>query len=126
MLGPNFQSVPEESLLLDGGGISSLRDERLSQMLEKNGIEFVLVKEDPTSLIETKDIYFVGGEGLSPGVVRVPQPLLRRRLPLESYAPEARPRIEERWAKEEAAKVWAAVIFWGVIGGALAIGLWVF
>lgn len=129
-LAPGFDHLSEPGYLIRWSGRDTVypafQGSTVTQALEGNGITYETVMLGDSPLIVIEDKYLLGGEGISPGVVRVPQPLLRKRFPLESYAPEARPRIEARWAQEQEAKVQAAAIFWSVIGGALAIGLWVF
>lgn len=52
---------------------------------------------------------------------RVPQPLLRKRQPLESYAPDIRVQVEARRQQEQWSKLGANAI--AIVGLLIAVGL---
>ncbi len=122
-LAPDFVHHPEANFVLGRyENQNPTTQEQIIRILQENGIEFeVEPREKTNTLLPTPDAYLIGGEGPSPGGVRVSQPLMRLRVPLGELAAEARPRVEAQRAREEADKRKATTV--GGIGAVALVGV---
>jgi hypothetical protein len=124
-LAPDYQNHPDANYAFtwESKTISSLPAYTIAEILQKNNIPFEWIKpRRETPLIPIDEEYFVGSRN-SPliAIVRVPQPLLRQRQPLESYAPDIRVQVEARRQEEQWNRLGANTV--AVAGLLIAVGL---